>query len=75
MKVLGVKVEDSFYDKIAEFGKISDVLRVALEFYINHIENKEVNHTEEQVNPASIDCSYCDYKILIDDLIRRMRGS
>lgn len=65
-KVLGVKVDDDVYNKIASMGNISDVLRSALDFYLNYNQNKEVNHTESMVNQSCFNCKYQNLCKLID---------
>jgi len=52
-RVLGCKVPDEVYYKIASLGPISDTMRNAINYYLKHNQNIKVNHVKSARNKHS----------------------
>ena len=52
-KVLGCKVPDEIYYKIASFGPISGTMRNAINYYLEHNKNIKVNQVNHVKNKKS----------------------
>jgi len=52
-KSLGCKVTNEIYDKVNALGVKSDILRSAIDFYLEHNQNIKVNQVNHAKNKKS----------------------
>jgi len=76
-KVIGAKVSDKLYEKIASLGPISDIVKQSVNEYLGrrkHIQNNEVNQSDLTVNRKENEDKYKDTKWKVNSILNALNG-
>ena len=75
-KVLGAKVPNELYEKIASLGPISTIVKQAVVEYLERrelIQNNEVNQSDLTVNRKENEDGYKDTKWKVDSILNALK--
>lgn len=76
-KVIGAKVSDKLYEKIARLGPISDIIKQSVNEYLerrDHIQNNEVNQSDLTVNRKENENKYHRTVKEVDAFLSSLEG-